>query len=88
MPAVQNGADIIELKKEKVKEKDRETSEIVTMYNGLYLRSNVDRLYLTCNEGDRGFVSTEGCVSTERKSLALYASLELRRILSTPQRQS
>ena len=73
VPTVRYSAGIIEWTKEGVKEMDRETRKIITMYGGLHPRSNVERLYLPRSEGGRGLVSIEDCVNNERQNLALYA---------------
>ena len=44
--------------------------KIITMYGGLYPRSNVERLYLPRSEGGSGVVSIKNCVNDdERESL-------------------
>ena len=55
----QYSAGIIELMKEEVKEMDRKTRKIITMYGGLHPRSIIEWLYLPRNEGGRRFVSIE-----------------------------
>ena len=52
-----------------VKKMDQKKKKIITMYGGLYLRSNVERLYLPRSEGVSGVVSIENCVKIERKNL-------------------
>ena len=52
------------------KKKER---KIISMYGGLYPRSNVERLYLPRSKGSIRVVSIEDCVDYERKNLALYA---------------
>ena len=66
-------AGIIEMTKEEVREMDRKTRKIITMYSGLHPRSNVQWLYLPRSEGGRGLVSLDDCVNDERENLALYA---------------
>ena len=73
VPTFQYSADIVEWTKEEVKEMDRKTRKIITMYGELHPRSNVERLYLPRNEGSRGLVSIEDCVNDERGNLELYA---------------
>ena len=43
--------------------------KIITMYGGLYPRSNVQRLYLPRSEGGSGVASIENCVNDERKNV-------------------
>ena len=42
--------------------------KIITMYGGLYPRSNVERLYLLRSEGGSGVVSIENCVLMKGKT--------------------
>ena len=65
-------AGINEWTKEQVKEMDRKTKKIITIYGGLHPGSNTEWLYLPRSEGGRGIVSIEGCVNDEKKNLALY----------------
>ena len=64
-----HGAGIIEWTKEDVKKMDQKKRKIITMYGGLYPRSNIQRLYLPRSEGGSGVVSIENCVNDERKNL-------------------
>ena len=73
VPSIRCSAGISEWTKEQVKEMDRKTKKIITIYGGLHPGSNIEWLYLPRSEGGRGIVSIEGCVNDERKSLALYA---------------
>ena len=52
-----------------MKKTDQKKSKIITMYGGLYPRSNVDRLHLPKSEGGNGVVSIENCANDERESL-------------------
>ena len=47
----------------------KKRGKIITMYGGVYWRSNVERLYLPRSEGGSGGVSIENCVNDERKNL-------------------
>ena len=53
VPAARYRACIIEWTKEEVKETDRKTKKIFTMYGGLHPRSNVEQLYLPKSEEGR-----------------------------------
>ena len=48
--------------------KKKKEREIITMYGGLYPRSNVERLYLPRSEGGSGVVSIENCVLMKGKT--------------------
>ena len=50
VPTVLYSAGIIEWTKEEAKEVDRKTRKIITMYCGLYPRSNIAWLYLPRSE--------------------------------------
>ena len=73
VPTVRYSAGIIEWPKEEVKEMDRKTRMIITMFGGLHPRSNVEQLYVPRSEGGRGLISIEGCVNDEKENLTLYA---------------
>ena len=49
-------------------QKKKKEREIITMYGGLYPRSNVERLYLPRSEGGSGVVSIENCVLMKGKT--------------------
>ena len=51
VPTVRYSTGIIAWKKEEVKEMDRKTRTIITMYGGLHPKSKVERLYLPRSEG-------------------------------------
>ena len=73
VPTVRYSAGIIEWPKEEVKEMDRKTRMIITMFGWLHPRSNVEQLYVPRSEGGRGLISIEGCVNDEKENLTLYA---------------
>ena len=54
---------------------DRKTRKVLTMYQALHPKSNVDRLYLPCSEGGKGLLSLEECVNAEKKSLGQYLKM-------------
>ena len=78
VPTVRYSAGIIEWPKEEVKEMDRKTRMIITMFGELHPRSNVEQLYVPRSEGGRGLISIEGCVNDEKENLTLYATAELK----------
>ena len=63
-------AGIIEWIKEYVKKmiQKKKKRMIITMYGGLFPRSNVERLYLPRSEGGSGVVSIENCVLMKGKT--------------------
>ena len=42
-----------------IEEIDRRTRKLLTMHNGFYPKSNVDRLYLSRSEGGRGLIRVQ-----------------------------
>ena len=71
------GAGIIQWKASELKDLDRKSRKTMTMYGGLYPKSDVDRLYVKRKEGGRGLISVERCIREEEKSLGIYvANLE------------
>ena len=100
MPTARYSAGNIEWTKEKVKETDRKTRKIITMYGGLHPRAISERLYLPRSEGGRELLSIEDCVNDGRKNLALYdlrsnekliiasaTELKLKKFIIAPNRQ-
>ena len=69
---VRYGAGIIDWKKDELKEMDRKTRKLFTIYGALHPQADVDRLYLKCSEGGTGLLSIEECVIIETNSLVNY----------------
>ena len=46
----------------------------MTMYEGLYLISDVGRLYVKRKEGGGGLISVEQCIREEENSLGFYVA--------------
>ena len=51
---------------------DRKTRKLLTMYQTLHPKSDVDRLYIPRKEGGRGLISIEDCVELEIRGLEVY----------------
>ena len=91
---VRYGAGIIEWTKEELLNMDRKTRKKLTMYGGFHPKSNVNRLYLSRNDGGRGLISIEDCVHGEmngfafyvkNKQEALYREIEFEGVITTDQ---
>ena len=67
-------AGIIQWKASGLKDLDRKSRKIMTMYGGLHPKSDVDRLYAKRNEGGRGLISVERCIREEENSLGFYVA--------------
>ena len=55
-----------------LQEVDRCTRERITIYKGMHPRSDMDRLYVERNKGERGLMSVEGVIRYESHSLKQY----------------
>ncbi|CAB3979773.1 Hypothetical predicted protein [Paramuricea clavata] len=69
---IRYGAGLIEWTKEELKEMDRKTRKILTIYKCFHPRDDVDRLYWKRVEGGRGLQSVEDVVKIEKCSLGHY----------------
>ena len=59
-------------RKNEVAAMDRKTRKFMTMYGALHTKSDIHRLYLQRDNGGRGLISCEGCISAEENCLRLY----------------
>ena len=66
------GAGLINWTKNEMQELDRKTRKKLTMYGAFHPKSNVNRLYLTRQEGGRGLIGAEETVRSEENSLGWY----------------
>ena len=64
------GAGIIQWKASELNDSDRKSRKTMTMYGGLHLKSDVDRLYVKRKEEGRGLISVERCI--REYSLGFY----------------
>ena len=68
------GAGILQWKDRELKDVNRKSRKTVTMHGALYLKSDVDRLYIKRKEGGRGLMGAEGCIREEENNLAFYVA--------------
>ena len=66
------GAGIVEWTQEELRQIDRRTRKLITMYQGMHPRSDVDRMYVEREKGGRGLMSIEETVRYESHSLKKY----------------
>ena len=66
------GAGVLEWSFDELKELDRKTRKLLTMYKGLHLKSDIDRLYVSRKEGGRGLVSCESTIRSEENNIGWY----------------
>ena len=67
-----NGAGVSEWRFDELKELDRKTRKLLTMYKGLHPKSDVDRLYVSRKEGGRGLMSCESTIRNEENNLGWH----------------
>ena len=79
---VRYGAGIIDWKKDELKEMDRKTRKLFSIYRALHPQADVDRLYLKRSEGGRGLLSIEECVIIETNSLVNYIKESNEKVLN------
>ena len=69
---IRYGAGIINWNKEELRCMDRKTRKLLTIHRAMHPQADTDRLYMKRNQGGRGLISVEDCVSTEINSLFKY----------------
>ena len=70
--AVRYTAWILDWTVSELREMDRKTRKLMTINRALNPKADVDRLYVSRDEGGRGMVSIEECVRIEECSLSDY----------------
>ena len=63
---------IVNWKKQDLKEIDAKTRKTLTMHGGFHPRDSVARLYVKRNEGGRGLISAEDCITQAHLTLQNY----------------
>ena len=66
------GAGVLEWRFDELKELDRKTRKLLTMYKGLHPKSDVDRLYVGRKEGGKRLVSFESTIRSAENNLGWY----------------
>ena len=69
MGIIRYEAGVLDWTNEELKSIDIKTRKLMTMNGSLHPRGNVGRFYLARKQGGREFISCEGCVNVEVKSL-------------------
>jgi hypothetical protein len=72
VPALKYSFDIINWRLEEIKQIDRETRKMLTMYKMHHPKADIDRLYVKRKEGGRGLVQVEVAYKTEIINIAEY----------------
>ena len=63
---IRYGAGIIEWTKEELRNMDRKTRKMLTMFRSMHPQADVDRLYRKRKKGGRGLISVEDMVRMEK----------------------
>ena len=72
VPVFRYSAGIIDRKNSELCNMNRKTRKVLSMYQALHPRSNVDGLYFPRSEGGKGLLSLEECVNAENRFLGQY----------------
>ena len=67
-------ARIIQWKARELNDLDTKSRKTIMKYEGLYPKSDVERLYVKRKEVGRGFISLEQCIREEESSLRFYVA--------------
>ena len=73
IPVIRYTAGIVDWTGEEIKQLDRKTRKLITIYRGLHPRADVDRLYLPRTIGGRELKAVEDTVREEQLALNEYA---------------
>ena len=74
MAVFRYGAGVLQWKETELKHVNRISRKIITMYEVLHLKSDVDKLYIKRKEGGIGLMNVERCVREEDNSLGFYVA--------------
>ena len=74
MAVFRYGAGILQWKESELKNVDRKSRKIMTMYGVLHPKSDVDRLYINTQEAGRGLMSVEWYVREDENSFGFYVA--------------
>lgn len=84
---IRYSAGIIKWTKAELREADRKTRKLLTLFGGFHPRSDVDRLYVARDKGGRGLMSVEDTVNKEQQQLAWYVNQSQNRVMETIREQ-
>ena len=69
---IRYGAGVLKWRVDELKELDRKTRKLLKMHQGLHPKRDVDRLYVSRKEGERGLMSFESTVRSEENNPGWY----------------
>ena len=85
---VRYGAGIIDWAKDELRQIDRKTRKLLTIYHALHPQADVDRLYMARADGGRGLIGVEDCVALEVTSLIKYINKSMETTLKAVLREN
>ena len=68
---------------EEFQQMNKITRTLIEMNKALHLRDDIDRLYVSRKEGERGLASTEDCVDAPIRRLEDYIKMYRGRLITT-----
>ena len=75
-------AGLVEWKTDELNELDRKTRKMMTLFDALHPKSDVDWVYLSRQKGGRGLISCKMCIKAEENNLAWYISNSNERLMA------
>jgi len=73
-------------RKDELEAMDRKTRKMMTIYNSLHPRADVDRLYIPRKHGGRGLISIQESIYMEEQSLSRYTEDSEEELLAATRR--
>jgi len=80
-------AGIINWRKDELEAMDRKSRKMMTTYNSLHSRADVDHLYIRRKHGRRGLISLQESVYMEEQSLNRYIDVSEEELLAATRRE-
>jgi len=81
-------AGIINWRKDKLEAMDRKTRKMMTIYNSLHLRADVDCLYITRKHSGRRLINVQESVYMEEQCLRRYIDVSEKDVLAATRREN
>jgi len=78
----------INWRKDELEAVDRKTRKMMTIYNSLHPRADLDHLYIPRKHGGRGLISTQESVYMEKQCLRRYIDVSEKDVLAATRREN
>jgi len=79
---------IINWRKDELEAMDRKTRKMMTIYNSIHPRADMDRLYIPRKHGGRGLISKQESINMEQQSLSRYIDVSKQELLAANSREN